>query len=201
MKTNQMIVTPTNSHTTMSTNQNVLDNFITSTIKPKVKVVAKSVEVTFKYNKELKTEIKELLKNKNAKGKELYNIDIKLAELFIKNENDIIWNNLTDQDKYEYRFAMKNFDDVKTIVKSKDNKLWNLGAIRKHIQKQRKASEPTIVEDDEVENDEPIVDADISFSFSQFVINFFATVKKYDVSKDLLISFRDELTKYIDSMK
>jgi len=205
MKTNQMIVTPSNSNTSINTNQNILDNVIvTSTLKPKkpkVKVVAKNVEVSFKYNKELKTEIKELLKNKNAKGKELYNIDIKLAELFIKNENDIIWNNLTDQDKYEYRFAMKNFDDVKTIVKSKDNKLWNLGAIRKHIQKQRKASEPTIVEDDEVENDEPIVDADISFSFSQFVINFFATVKKYDVSKDLLISFRDELTKYIDSMK
>lgn len=201
---NQMIVTPTNSNTSMNTNQNILDNFITSTIKPKIKVVAKNVEVTFKYNKELKTEIRELLKNKNSKGKELYNIDIKLAELFIKNENDTIWNNLTDQDKYEYRFSMKNFDDVKAIVKSKGNKLWNLGAIRKHIQKQRKSSEPTIepiVEDDEIENDEPIVNADISFSFSQFVINFFSTVKKYDVSKDLLISFRDELTKYIDSMK
>ena len=196
-----MIVTPSNSNTSINTNQNILDNFITSTIKPKVKVVAKSVEVTFKYNKELKTEIKELLKNKNSKGKELYDIDIKIAELFIKNENDLIWNGLTDQDKYECRFAMKNFDDVKAIVKSKGNKLWNLGAIRKHIQKQRKASEPTIVEEDVVENDEPIANADISFSFSQFVINFFATVKKYDVSKDLLISFRDELTKYIDSMK
>ena len=196
-----MIVTPTNSNTSMNTNQNILDNFITSTIKPKIKVVAKNVEVTFKYNKELKTEIKELLKNKNSKGKELYTIDIKLAELFIKNENDTIWNALTDQDKYEYRFSMKNFDDVKAIVKSKGNKLWNLGAIRKHIQKQRKSSEPTIVEEAVVENDEPIANADISFSFSQFVINFFATVKKYDVSKDLLISFRDELTKYIDSMK
>ena len=179
MKT-QMLVTPSNSNTSMNTNQNVLDNFVTSTLKPKkpkVKVVAKNVQVTF--TKRETNKIITLLGNKNKKGEELFIIEIELAK----------------------RFAMKNYSDVIKISKSKDNKLWNLGAIRKHIQKQRKSSEPTIVEEAVVENDEPIVNADISFSFSQFVINFFSTVKKYDVSKTLLISFRDELTKYIDSMK
>jgi len=211
MKTNQMIVTPSNSNTSINTNQNILDNVIvTSTLKPKkpkVKVVAKSVEVTF--TKRETSKIVTLLDKKSKKGKELFDIEIELAKKFSKNEKASIWddvklnkdNPLTDQDKYEYRFTMKNYNDVMEIANSKDNKLWNLGAIRKHIQKQRKTSEPTIVEDDVVENDEPIANADISFSFSQFVINFFATIKKYDVSKDLLISFRDELTKYIDSIK
>ena len=209
MKT-QMLVTPSNSNTSMNTNQNVLDNFVTSTLKPKkpkVKVVAKNVQVTF--TKRETNKIITLLGNKNKKGEELFIIEIELAKKFSENEKAPIWddvklnkdNPLTDQEKYEYRFAMKNYSDVIKISKSKDNKLWNLGAIRKHIQKQRKSSEPTIVEEAVVENDEPIVNADISFSFSQFVINFFSTVKKYDVSKTLLISFRDELTKYIDSMK
>ena len=71
MKT-QMLVTPSNSNTSMNTNQNVLDNFVTSTLKPKkpkVKVVAKNVQVTF--TKRETNKIITLLGNKNKKGEEL----------------------------------------------------------------------------------------------------------------------------------